>query len=68
MLMMILIDNPTLTGDHLGRAQKGKKEACVCASNNQVNTKRLQTLKKLRQVNHIPNCFVHLLLVWKHMT
>ena len=43
MLTMILIDNPTLTGDHLGRA-KGEKEACICASNHQVHTARLQIM------------------------
>ena len=44
--MMIFIDNSTLTGDHLGRAKKGKKEACVCASNHKVNTKMPSNLKK----------------------
>ena len=34
--MMISIDDLTLTGDNLGRAKKGEKEASVCASNHQV--------------------------------
>lgn len=56
---MILIDNPTLTGDHLGRA-KGEKEACICASNHQVHTKlnaSNQTITMYLKRDHIP-CFL----------
>ena len=43
-MMMISIDDQTLTGDNLGRAKKGEKEASVCASNHQVHTARLQIM------------------------
>ena len=43
-----------MTGDHLGRAKKGEKEACVCASNHQVHTKHLQTMKiKLDRIKNL---------------
>ena len=47
-MMMISIDDQTLTGDNLGRAKKGEKEASVCASNHQVHTARLQIKERVR--------------------
>ena len=59
-MMMISIDDQTLTGDNLGRAKKGEKEASICASNHQVHTKlnaSNQTITMYLKRDHIP-CFL----------
>ena len=54
---MISIDDLTLTGDNLGRAKKGEKEASVCASNHKVHTTCLKTVIIQLERDQIP-CFL----------